>query len=182
MPVQPTLSSSRICVAVILAAHGVKGHVKIKCFLEDPKDLKSYSPFSNERGEGVYKLDKILNQKQDVLIVSLEGITDRNAAEQLNGVQLTLPEDRLPELSEETFYHKDLIGLSVKSAEGALLGKVKALYNFGAGNLLEIQTQNGKFQMIPFTHGVVPKIDQEEGALYVSEEGEVFLEGGQDAS
>lgn len=166
-----------ICAAVVASAHGIRGHVKVKCFLEDPKLFKTYSPFLNEKEEEVYKIEKVLSQDKDILIVSLEGVTDRNQAEHLKRAKLMLSSERLPELSEDTFYHRDLIGLSVKSLQGQLLGEVHALYNFGAGELLEVKTISEDLQMIPFTRGTVPEIKLEEGDLLLSDEGIMFLKG-----
>ncbi len=173
---------SLICAAVIASAHGVRGHVKVKCFLEEPKLLKTYSPFLNEKGEEGYQIEKVISQDKNTFIVSLEGVTDRNQAELLKGVKLMLPSARLPELSEDTFYHNELIGLLVTSLQGQPLGQVHALYNFGAGELLEVKTLTGDLQMIPFTRDVVPEVNLKEGRLFLSDEGEMFLKGDSDAS
>ncbi len=170
------------CAGVITSAHGVRGHVKVKCFLEDPRQLRAYSPFSNEKGEEVYKINKILSQDEDILIVSLEDITDRNQAELLKRSKLMVPCERLPKLSDDTYYHSELIGLSVVSQEGQLLGKVQALYNFGAGELLEIKTLKESLQMLPFTHEIIPEVDLKEGRIFLSIEGEIFLKGESDVS
>src|SRR3546814_643978 len=95
--------SSLFCAAVVASAHGIQGHVKVKCFLEDPHHLRDYSPLSNEEGEPVYKVKKVLSQDKDTLIVAFDGIADRNEAERLKGAKLMLPWERLPELSEDTF-------------------------------------------------------------------------------
>ena len=92
-----------------------------------------------------------------------------------------LPRERLPELSEDTFYHRDLIGLSVSLSQGQTLGKVHALYNFGAGELLEVKTLKGT-SMIPFTHAMVPEMNLKKGCSHFSEEGEMFLKGEPDVS
>lgn len=173
---------SLFCAAVIASAHGVHGHVKVKCFLEDQRHLKDYSPFLNEKGEEDYKIKKILSQDKDVLIVSLEGVVDRNQAELLRGSKLMLSRERLPELSEDIFYHSDLIGLSVKSLKGHVLGKVHGLHNFGAGELLEVKTLKGDLEMIPFTQAIVSEVNLEQGTLLLSEEGEMFLTGGLNVS
>ena len=182
MALDASQTPSLFCAAVIASAHGVQGHVKIKCFLEDPSHLKNYSPFSNENGEAIYTVKNVLSQNKDILIVTLEGITDRNAAELLNGAKLMLSRERLPELSEGIFYHNDLIGLSVEFPKGQLLGKVHAVHNFGAGELLEIETLKGDLQMIPFTEVTVPEVNAKKGTLLLSEEGEIFLKGGYDVS
>ncbi|HUX80670.1 MAG TPA: ribosome maturation factor RimM [Alphaproteobacteria bacterium] len=164
-----------ICAAVIASAHGIRGHVKVKCFLEDPALFKTYSPFLNEIGEEVYKIEKVFSQNKDIFIVSLRGVADRNQAELLRSAKLMLPKERLPELSEDTFYHRELIGLSVRSLQGQLLGEVHALYNFGAGELIELKTLAGDLKMIPFTRETVPEIKLEEGTLLLSDAGEMFL-------
>jgi len=175
-------SPSLFCAAVIASAHGVRGHVKVKCFLEDPSNLMTYSPLLNEKGVDAYKVKKILSQDKDILIVSFEGVSDRNQAERLKGEKLMFPRERLPELSEDAYYHSDLIGLSVKSPQGQSLGKVHALYNFGAGELLEIKTLKGDLEMIPFTQKIVSDVNLKEGVLHLSQEGELFLKGGIDVS
>lgn len=178
MVVASSPSSSLFCAAVVAAAHGVHGHVKVKCFLEDPTHLKTYSPFSNEIGEPVYEVKKVLSQNKNVLIISFEGVTTRTKAENLRGAKLMLSHDRLPSLVDDTYYHKDLIGFSVVSAKGHPLGTVHAIYNFGAGDLVEVQTLKGTLFMIPFTHEMVPEVDLEKRTLHVSQDGEVFIEGG----
>lgn len=170
-------ASSLFCAAVIASAHGVQGHVKVKCFLEDPSRLKTYSPFSNEEGHSVYTVKKVLSQHKDVLVVSLEGVTDRTQAEGLKGSKLMLSSERLPPLVDDTYYHKDLIGLSVIGTDGQSVGIVHALHNFGAGDLVEIKTLTGALYMIPFTHDMVPKMDLEKGILQLSKDGESLIEG-----
>lgn len=168
---------SLFCAAVIASAHGVHGHVKVKCFLEDPTHFKGYSPYANEAGESLYAVKKVLSQQKDILVVSFEGVTDRTKAEGLRGAKLMLAQDRLPGLMDDTYYHKDLIGLLVISSGGKSLGSVHAVYNFGAGELLEVKTPNNTLHMIPFTHDMVPEVDLEKGILRLSETAEVFLEG-----
>lgn len=170
-------ASSFFCAAVIASAHGVQGHVKVKCFLEDPTHFKTYSPFSNEEGEPVYAVKKVLSQNKDMLIVSFEGVTDRTKAEELRGSKLMVDPKHLPSLMEDTYYHKDLIGLSVISTGGESFGTVHALYNFGAGELLEINLLKGALQMIPFTSDMVPEVDLEKGTLRLSKDAEFSLEG-----
>lgn len=174
MVVSSSQASSLFCAAVIASAHGLRGHVKIKCFLEDPAFLKTYSPFLNEEGEPIYKVKKVLSQDKDLLLISFDGLTDRTGAERLRGEKLMLDSNRLPTLSDDTYYHKDLIGLSVISKRGQSLGTVHALYNFGAGELLEIKTLE-TLQMIPFTHEMVPEVNLGKRFLQLSEGGESFL-------
>ena len=176
MVVGSSSPSSLFCAAVIASAHGVQGHVKVKCFLEDPAELKTYSPYSNEDGEPVYAVKKVLSQTKDVLIVSFEGVTTRTKAEDLRGAKLMLDSERLPDLMDDTFYHKDLIGLPVMSKGGQPIGLVHALYNFGAGELLEVKTHAGALHMIPFTHDMVVEVNLEKGTLHLSSDADLFFE------
>src|SRR4051812_17039877 len=104
-------SSPSICAGIVVAPHGVCGHVKVKCFLEDPTRLQEYSPFCDEQGKATYMVNKILSCTHDMLTVSLSGVADRTAAEALRGTKLMFARERLPALSEDTFYHSDLVGL-----------------------------------------------------------------------
>lgn len=169
-------SSSFFCAAVITSPHGIQGHVKIKCFLEDPSDFKTYSPYCNEDGEETYKVSKVFSQEKDILIASLEGIHDRNEAESLKGAKLMLARSCLPNLSEGTFYHADLLNLQVLSSLNEVVGVVHALYNFGAGDILEIKIKHGKLIMIPFTQGIVPDVDIKKGFLRLSHAGDLLVE------
>lgn len=171
-------ASPSICAGIIVAPHGICGHVKVKCFLEDPTRLQEYSPFSDEQGKETYKVDKILGRTKDMLTISLAGVADRTAAEALRGVKLMFARDHLPALSEDTFYHTDLIGLQVLSSENQPVGVVHALYNFGAGDILEIQIGSKKLEMIPFSHAIVPEIDLKKGTIILSSEGDDLLQGG----
>lgn len=169
-------TSSLFCAAVVASAHGLHGHVKVRCFLEDPRCLKTYSPFSNEAGEPVYTVKKVLSQDGDMVLVSLEGVSDRTEAERLRKAKFMLAEGRLPTLSEDTFYYKDLIGMSVLSSEGQPLGVVHAVHNFGAGELVELKTLDERLYMIPFTHDMVPAIALGERLLRLSQDAKAFLE------
>jgi 16S rRNA processing protein RimM len=165
-----------LSAAIITAAHGIQGHVKVKCFLENPGDFEAYSPFSNEKGEKIYKINKILSQNKDILIVSFEGIKTRTEAEQLKGKTLMVAREHLPKLLDDTFYHADLIELSVKSTKNRELGIVHRIFNFGAGDILEIKTQKNKLVMVPFTQVMVPMVNIQQGFVSLSPAGEAMVE------
>ena len=169
-------NSPLFCAAVVASAHGLHGHVKVKCFLEDPRCLKTYSPFSNEAGEPAYRVKKILSQDGDMVLLSLEGVEDRTKAEHLRKARFMLSQERLPNLSKDTYYYKDLIGMSVLSSEDQKLGIVYAVHNFGAGELLEIKGSNERLYMLPFTHTMVPEVDLEKRLVRLSQDAKTFLE------
>ena len=131
---------SKICVARIGAAHGVRGEVKLWSFTQDPMAVANYGPLETEDGARRFEIET-LRAAKDHLVARLKGIGDRDAAEKLRNLDLFVPRDRLPPIEEDdTYYHADLIGLAAVTPEGVALGTVTAMHNFGAGDLIEIAT------------------------------------------
>ena len=152
--------AGRIRVARIGAAHGVRGEVKLWPFTQDPLAVATYGPLETEDGTRRFKVES-LRPAKDHLVARLAGIGDRSAAEALRNLELFVPRDRLPPIDEpDTFYHADLVGLDVVTQDGAQVGTVHAVHNFGAGDILEIMPiGRGDAVMLPFTEATVPKID-----------------------
>ncbi len=147
-----------ILMATIGAAHGIRGEVHVKTFTGDPLALGDYGPLHARDGRTFVILD--LRPQKEVLVVRLEGVADRNAAEALNGTELFVDRSVLPDdLEEDEFYHADLIGLAVVDESGTKVGTVKALHDFGGGDIIEIATSGGRTELIPFTRAAVPAID-----------------------
>src|SRR5262249_52793816 len=126
-----------VCVGKFAGAHGVKGQVKLQSFTADPKAVAAYSPLSDETGKRHFKI-KITGTNKDMLLVSIEGLTDRDQAAALNGTMLYAPRSAFPSLTEGEFYQADLMGLTAKDTNGNILGKVLALHDYGGGLILEI--------------------------------------------
>lgn len=142
-----------VTLAVIIGAHGVTGEVRLKVFTED---LRSYTAFNG----GTLTL-KALRPGSNGMIARIAEVTDRNAAEALRGTELTVPRDALPPLSEGEYYHTDLLGLPVCASDGAVIGRVVAIDNFGAGDVLEIERAGGGRFMVPMRSEAVPEWDTE---------------------
>jgi 16S rRNA processing protein RimM len=153
--------SERVLVARIGAAHGIKGEVRVKAYTADPRGIASYGPLEAPGGRlfEVASLRPAAGPAADMLVVKFKGIADRNAAEALNGVELSIPRDRLPPAGEDEYYHADLIGLTAFRPDGVELGTVIAVQNYGAGDLLEIAPKRGETLLVPFTRAVVPEVD-----------------------
>jgi 16S rRNA processing protein RimM len=153
--------SDRIVVARIGAAHGIRGEVRLKSFTGDPLAVRGYGPLEAEDGRAfaITAARPAAGTSSDMLVVSLRGISSRNEAEALNGLELSVPRERLPKADEDEFYHADLIGLDAVGTDGATLGTVIAVQNFGAGDLLEIAPPRGPTILVPFTRTAVPEID-----------------------
>jgi len=151
--------TDRICVAQIGAAHGLRGEVRFRSFTEDPMAVMSYGPLQSEDGTRRFEIEA-LRPSKDQFVARLKGVGDRDAAEQLTNVKLYVSRDKLPPVEDaETFYHADLIGLAAVTPDGAPLGTVSAIHNFGAGDVIEIKPETGEALLVPFTETAVPKID-----------------------
>lgn len=155
-----------ILVGHIGAAHGIAGAVRVKSFTAVPESLGDYGPLVSADGRA-FRIRK-LRPAGNVLVVDFDGVIDRNAAEALNGTDLYVPRARLPQADADEYYHADLIGLAAMTADGAALGKVSGVPNYGAGDLLEIMTEAKGAVLIPFTHACVPEIDVKAGRLIVN--------------
>ena len=152
--------AERIRVARIGAAHGVRGEVKLWSFTQDPSAVADYGPLETEDGARTFNIETMRAAK-DHFVARIAGVDGREAAEQLRNLDLFVPREKLPPIEEpDTFYHADLVGMAAVTPEGAPLGAVTAVHNFGAGDLIEIaSTAGGEPLLLPFTETVVPKID-----------------------
>jgi 16S rRNA processing protein RimM len=150
------------------AAHGIKGEVRIQSFTEEPLALADYGPLSTNKPGLVIEIETA-RATTNVLVARLKGVTDRTAAEKLNGVELYVDRDKLPPPDgDDDFYHADLVGLDVRLSDGSVLGKVTAIPNFGAGDLLEVRDERtGDTYLYPFTKAVVPEVRIAEGYLVI---------------
>ena len=167
-PVTEALPDNHVVVGVIGAAHGLRGELRLKSYTSDPMAVGDYGPL--RLPDGRLLTVKVLRPvRDDLVIVRLEGVGDRTAAEQLTGLPLSLDRTALPELDDEDeFYHADLVGLKAVDAEGQVLGHIVGLFNYGAGDMLEIRLNKpAPSDFLPFTKAFVPKIDVKAGWVEV---------------
>lgn len=158
----------RILVGRIGAAHGVRGEVRLSAFTADPLAIASYGPLATDRPDLNVSIEAA-RLAGTVVVARLAGVSDRNAAEALNGLSLFVERTQLPEIEDEDdFYHADLLGLEARLENGTLVGVVTAVPNFGAGDLLEVSDrQTGQSFLFPFSKAVVPEIRIKDGYLVV---------------
>ena len=153
-------------LAVIGAAHGIKGEVRVKSYTGDPLALGDYGPLADGHGK-TWRIAAIRAQGGNV-VVRFHGVETRTAAEALAGTPLYVDRSALPQPSEDDeFYHTDLVGLTVRDLEGNVLGTVEAVQNFGAGDMLALRLGTGGSALIPFTAAAVPAIALADGLLTV---------------
>jgi 16S rRNA processing protein RimM len=160
--------AGRICVAQIGGPHGIRGEVKLKSFTADPMAVKDYAPLESEDGAAQFVIETLRAGKGH-LVARLRGIGDRSAAERLTHLRLFVPRERLPPPGAEEFYHVDLIGLRALSEDGKEIGTIVAVHDFGAGDILELQTaESGDRIMLPFTEAFVPRVDIPGGCVIIA--------------
>jgi len=162
----PTTTAKRLCVGIVTGPHGIRGAVRVKSFTADPADLGAYGPVSDETGTRHFAV-RVVGMMKGVVLAELGGIADRNAAEALKGLHLYVDRAQLPEADAEEFYHADLLGLQARLADGTALGSVTGLYDFGAGESVEITGARGEVTMVPFTKAAIPAIDLAGGTLTI---------------
>ncbi|MER8962036.1 MULTISPECIES: ribosome maturation factor RimM [unclassified Mesorhizobium] len=175
-------------MAVIGAAHGIKGELRVKSFTGDPLALADYGPLYARDGRAFQIVD--IRPANTVVVVRFKGVNDRNAAEALAGTELFVDRSVLPDEGEEDeFYHADLVGLEVKDDTGAVVGKVVAVHNFGGGDILDVTLAGRKGVLIPFTQAAVPevsiaggfvRVDPAAAGLVEDEDGEPLADDGFD--
>jgi 16S rRNA processing protein RimM len=155
-----------ICVARIGAAHGVRGAVRLWTFTEDPLAVKRYGPLATKDGARSFEVMHAREAKGH-LVATLKGIATREEAERLNGLELYIAREKLPQTDADEYYHADLIGLSAVNAADEPIGRVIAIHNFGAGDIIEIAPQKGATMLLPFTNAVVPTVDLAKGCVVI---------------
>jgi 16S rRNA processing protein RimM len=165
-----------VCVARIGAAHGVRGAVKLWTFTEDPLAVQSYGPLMTKDGARQFEIANVREAK-DHLVATFKGIATRNEAEKLNGIELYVPREKLPATNDDEYYHADLIGLAAVNAADEPLGRVVAIHNFGAGDIIEIAPPRGATMLLPFTNAVVPTVDIAGGRVVIELPQEIDGEG-----
>ncbi len=159
--------TDRICVGAIAGAFGVTGEVRLKSFCSEPTDIAAYGPLSSEDGRHDYHIT-LTRPVAGGLGARIRGVSTKEQADALRGISLFVPRDRLPSLPDDEFYHTDLIGLAAHDTGGELIGTVTAVFNHGAGDILEISSARHKSALLlPFTTAIVPNVDLAAGRIVV---------------
>jgi 16S rRNA processing protein RimM len=141
----------RIALAAVAGAHGIKGELRLKLFSDSVLSLSRYEKL---HVGGVERRLLAIRDTGKTAVARLEGIDDRSAAEALRGSLIEVDRSALPPLEEGEYYHADLIGLAAVDRDGKAIGTVAAIENYGAGDLLEIEDEQGRRSLIPFKSGI----------------------------
>lgn len=160
--------SRLVVVGVLLGAHGVRGDVRVKSFTAEPEACFGYGPLLDETGAALLDPLRVRPGKAH-FIVTPTAPREKEAWDALKGTRLHVPRAALPETGEEEFYVEDLIGLRVFTGGEAPVGRVKAVQDFGAGDLLEIAPEGGgRSVLVPFTREDVPSVDIAAGRVVLA--------------
>ncbi|MEZ5690547.1 MAG: ribosome maturation factor RimM [Rickettsiales bacterium] len=155
-----------IKVAAIVAAHGIRGHVKIFSFIENHSFFLTSKTLLDSSGNKEFKIE-FISQVKNSLIVSVNGINNRNQAELLKGTELFALVDEFPDTEEGEFYYRDLIGLKVLLTNNQEFGIIKNMSDYGAGDIAEIETTSGEIEVMPFDKKWVKEINAEKGYIII---------------
>jgi 16S rRNA processing protein RimM len=163
-----------VLLGVFGAAQGVRGEVRVKSYTEDAKAIGAYGALTDRAGARAFVFESLRPLKDDMMVARVKGVSTREGAEALNGVEIFARRDQLPAPDADEFYYDDLVGLAAVTREGAAVGRVVALSNFGAGDILEIAPEGGgETLLLPFTRAVAVEIDFAAGRIVIEPPGEV---------
>jgi 16S rRNA processing protein RimM len=154
----------RIALAAVAGAHGIKGELRLKLFSESSESLAAHERLFVGGAERRLLAIRVGGK---TAVACFEGIADRSAAEALRGSLVEVDRSALPSLEAGEYYHADLIGLAAVDGDGNAVGTVVAVENYGAGDLLEIESEEGKRSLIPFKAGIA---DLEDGRIALDPE------------
>ena len=169
---------TRVCLGAIAGAYGVRGEARVKSFCAEPEAIAAYGPLETEDRTSRFTLT-LTGPVKEGFGARLSGVATREEAEALKGTRLYAPRDRLPALPDDEFYHADLIGLTAIDTGGAEIGRVRAVHDHGAGDMLDVVPApggEGAEVLIPFTRAAVPTVDLAQGRIVV-DLAEAGLEG-----
>lgn len=157
-------------MGVFGAPQGVRGEVRVKSLTADPSAIGAYGPLTDKGRARAFVFESLRRLKDDILVARLAGVSTREAAEALKGADIFARRDQLPPPARDEFYYDDLIGLEAVNAEGAPIGRVVSLMNYGAGDVLEIApAQGGQTLLLPFSKRVAPRIDFAAGRIVIAD-------------
>jgi 16S rRNA processing protein RimM len=162
-------SGRLIAVGIFGAPHGVRGELRVKSYTQDPGTIGAYGSLTDKTGRAIFTLAATRVTRDRMLVVRLAGVDSREDAEKLTGVELFVTREQLPPLPEGEFYHDDLVGLEALTEGGERLGRVVALHNFGAGDILEVApASGGETLLLPFSKATAVEVDLGNGRIVIA--------------
>ena len=163
-----------VLIGAFGAPQGVRGEIRVKSYTRDPQAIGAYGPLTDATRARRFALEVVRPLKGDMLVARIAGVSTRDAAEALRGVEIFARRDQLPNPSEDEFYYDDLVGLEAVTCAGDRLGRVASLMNYGAGDIIEIAPEpGGEALLLPFTKAVVARVDLAGGRIVIQRPDEI---------
>lgn len=158
----------RVLIGEIVAAHGVRGLMKVRTYTQTPEGIADYGALFDQAGHELAL--QVRRPAKGGVLVAIAGIDDRNRAETMVGTRLYVDRTALQPVDDaEAYYEIDLIGLAVRLADGSEVGRIRSVENYGAGDMLEIEiAENRRTVLIPFTREYVPTVDVDAGYVEIT--------------
>ena len=167
-----------VLLGVFGAAQGLRGEVRVKSYTEDPEAIGAYGALTEKTGARAFIFESLRPLNDEMLAARVKGVSTREGAEALNGVELFARREQFPPPGEDEFYYDDLVGLAAATREGLRLGCIVSVSNFGAGDILEIAPEGGgESLLMPFTRAVAVEIDFAHGRIVIEPPREIEGEG-----
>ena len=155
-----------VALGVFGAPHGVRGEIRVKSYTADYEAIGGYGPLTDAAGARRFALRVVRALRDDMIVARVDGVETRDAAQALTGLEVFARRSQLPPPDADEFYYADLIGLAAATPKGEPLGRIAAVLNHGAGDILEIEGESGS-RLLPFTKAAVPEIDFAAGRIIV---------------
>ncbi len=158
---------NKVAIGEVVSPSGFKGHFKIKSFTEKKEDIFKYGPVSIDNKFKETNLVKIKSLKE-MFVVSCDGIISEEQANEIRGAIIFTDREKLPDLNQEIFYHHDLVKMKVINEKNKYLGKVISVNNYGADDIIEIESETDKvINLIPINKKFVTEIRLKEKEILV---------------
>jgi len=157
-----------IALGVFGAPHGARGELRVKSYTGDPQAIGRYGALTDGTGARVFAFEALRPIKNDMLVARVKEVDTREAAQALTGVEIFARRRQLPPPDKDEYYYSDLVALETATPEGERLGKVAAVLNYGAGDILEIARADGESLLLPFSKAVVVDVRFDEGRIIVA--------------
>ncbi len=157
----------KICVGMIMGAHGVRGLIRLRSFTEDPETIREFKALTDESGERSFAF-RIKSTAKDFFIAEIDGLKNKEEADALGRTKLYVPRTALPKTKKTEYYEADLLGLKVQDGKGQSFGSVMGVHNYGGGPFLEIGNSKIDSFMLPFTNALVPEVDVKAGLVTIA--------------
>ena len=168
-----TETPARLKIGVITSPHGVRGTVKVRSFTEDPDAFVEYGDVTTHDGGRVFYIS-IVGDAKGTLLCVIDGVSDRDGAEALRGVELYVLRADLPDdLNDDEFYASDLLGLETRDAEGGISGSIRNIQDHGAGDIVDVLHEDGKVRSYEFSRANFPEVNMGEGYVVLNPPPEV---------